>query len=334
LPARVCKFLQRIYRFNNIVRRERPDCVISFMGEPNLINTLVSKNPIVTVHSSIAKNYRRLSGKIFRLLIPFCYNRARVVVVSQGIKDELVKCCRVREDRISVIYNPVDMNKIASLAGEAGDAAEDEGIPIVITSGRLTEEKGQWHLLRAFSHVRKVMPCKLMILGQGHLDGYLRNLSKELKIEKDTYFLGWQKNPFKYLAHAKLFVMSFLWEGFGIALVEAMACNLPVISTDCQSGPREILLPKTGAGHRAERAEHAEFGVLVPPCDGNLYDAGSPLTKEERILAESIISMLSDKELLHRYSSTGLRRAFDFDIAKVTAKYVDLIKETCGCPER
>jgi glycosyltransferase involved in cell wall biosynthesis len=329
--TRTYKFIQRIFRLKKIIKMENPDCVISFMEEANFINIMVSENPIVTVHIPQSINPKRLSSLIaIKLMIFALYNRAKVIAVSKGVKNNLIKKFGVKEEKIQVIYNPVAIKEIQILSGEKiNENILENNIPMVVTSGRLTEQKGQWHLIRAFSEVRKQIPCRLVIMGKGELDGYLKELTRELNLQNDIVFLGWQKNPYKYIANADVFVMSSLWEGFGIVLVEAMACGLPVISTDCPCGPREILAPQNIGDNQINDIENAEFGLLVPVCDGRFYKASVPLTKEERILANAIIQILSNKELNEHYSKAGAQRAYDFDVKKIVEEYALLLHKVC-----
>jgi glycosyltransferase involved in cell wall biosynthesis len=322
---RAYKFIQRIFRLKEIIKEEMPDCVVSFMGEANVLNVLVSKNPILTVHSSISQNHQSVSGLILRSLIPLFYNKAKVVVVSKGLKKDLTKRYRLRENQVRVIHNPVNIERVRQLSKERLNEEIFEDIPVVITLGRLCEVKGHWHLLRALSEVRKRLACKLMILGSGELEECLKKLVYQFQLENDVVFLGWQQNPFKFLARAKVFVLSSLWESFGNVLIEAMACGLPVISTDCLYGPREIIAPKSRYDYQTNDVEYAEFGVLTPVCDGKFYKADDPLTREETILADAIIKMMTDKEASEHYSKVGMQRARDFDVKIVVQKYMQLL---------
>src|SRR5262249_13931406 len=149
---------------------------------------------------------------------------------------------------------------------------------------------------------RKEVACQLAILGTGELEGYLQGLAKELGIEKDVYFLGWQENPFKFLAKAQLFVLPSVSEGLPLVLLEAMACRLPVIATDCAGSSREIIAPR-GVD---------EFGILIPLIDEGRYAGFDPCAEEERAMADAILRILRDADLRQKFISSGLTRLRDF----------------------
>jgi glycosyltransferase involved in cell wall biosynthesis len=155
-----------------------------------------------------------------------------------------------------------------------------------------------------------------VLVGSGELEDYLKRLARELDIENDVFFLGWQSNPFKFMAHADVFVLSSLTEAFGLALLEAMACRLPVIATDCPGGSREII---TGGSA-------GPCGVLVPVPDGTMYAGSDPYTREERDLADQIVRMLDDRTLRERYIEAGLARVRDFDKSKFVERYQRLLE--------
>ncbi|MCX7948427.1 MAG: glycosyltransferase, partial [candidate division WOR-3 bacterium] len=281
------------------------DIVISMLERANYVNT--SSSTISKHKSIISVRMSQLSGRAkihpYNLLNRFLYPRADyVVVVSKGIGRELERFYGVKAEKIKVIYNPLDLSLIQEkLKENLGRYEEMFAFPVIITAGRLTKPKGQWYLLRIFKELRKYYKdLKLVILGDGELKDYLYNLSldlglktfmwgrNEFRVEYDVFFLGFQKNPFKFISRAKLFVFPSLWEGFPNALGEAMACGVPVISSDCRSGPREILAPNMLPEHQTTEPEFTEYGVLMPVFDGKFKTSNEPITEAEKKWIDTI----------------------------------------------
>lgn len=322
--ARALNFIQKIHRFRCVVKQEKPDWVVSFLQEENIINILVSPKPIVTVHHCISMDQRSLYSRIAAVLISFLYNKAKIVTVSAGLKNDLVSHYGVRNENITVIYNPVNINKIIDLSHEKIEDKLFDSRPVIITAGRLTKQKGYWHLIKAFSKVKKNIDCRLLILGKGEMEEDLKSLSAQMGYKDDIVFLGWQANPFKYFANASVFVLSSHYEGFGNVLVEAMACGCPVVSTDCLSGPREIIAPKIKKSQLLKNFEISDFGILVPVCDKNFLKSTIALSEEEDAMAQAITRLLTDKTLASEFSRKGIGRARDFDVHHAVAKYRQL----------
>ncbi len=139
------------------------------------------------------------------------------------------------------------------------------------------------------------------------------------------FLLGFKSNPYKYINKSSIFILPSLSEGFPNALAESMACGIPVISSDCKSGPREILAPETDIEFQCTKIEYAQHGILIPVCDGNHYNHNDPLTKEEDIMADAIIELLNNNELYERYSDEAIKRVKDFEISTVIKKWQDII---------
>ena len=172
---------------------------------------------------------------------------------------------------------------------------------MIVNIGRLSGQKGHTWLLEAFSIVRKQVPSKLIIIGDGEDSQKLKNLARDLNIEKDVFFKGYQKNPYKYLSRAAIFVNSSLYEGFGCVIIEAMACGIPVVSTACPHGPAEII-------------KDNENGSLVAIAD-------------QKAMAAAIIKLLENREMRIKFSLEGKKRAGDFSADKIVREYENVFAE-------
>jgi glycosyltransferase involved in cell wall biosynthesis len=322
---------------------EKTSLVISFLERANFVN-IISKlfkkhRAIISVHMDQQTGHVGLR-KLNKLLVRILYPKADLIIaVSHGVKHSLINL-GIEEEKIKVIYNPYPIDEIRELAKEPlGSYEEIFKHPVLITAGRLTKQKGQWYLLRVFKSLKeKHRDLKLVILGEGELKEYLVKLSEELGLKTfvwdrdklsedfDVYFLGFQKNPFKFIARSKLFVFPSLWEGFGNVLVEAMACGVPVVSSDCRSGPREILAPNTDFNYQTQEPEFAEYGVLMPVFEVKYKSAEEPLEEREIMWVETIDKLLEDENLRKNYSEKAKQRAEDFRIEKIVQEWKEILR--------
>ncbi len=316
---KICNYFWGLLKLKKIIKSEKPDYVISFGLPANFMNILSSwffsnrkSKTIVRVDNFYSSLVHGFKGKIYKFLIKVLFNKAHIIIdVSKESAEDLVANFGVKKEKIKVIYNPLNLKEIERLAEIPLEDNYKEIFqsPVIINMGRMSRQKGQKHLIESFSGVKsKIKDAKLVILGQGELEGSLKDLSKKMGLEKDIYFLGWQKNPFKFLANSKIFVLSSLWEGLPYVLLEAMACGLPIVSFDCKSGPREILAPNTDFSYQTKNIEYAEYGVLVE--------------KENKdLLSQAAIKILSDEDLLKKYKAKSKERVLDFDIKKIIKEW-------------
>jgi len=277
--------IKAIFKFRKILKEEKPDWVISLGKMPNIINVLTNNRAIVREDVYLSVGYDHLLGKMYKTLVKIFFNkRAKfIVAVSRGVKEDLIENYGIKREKIKLIYNLIDIEKVKKLAQEPLDLEHQEIFkkPVIINIGRLNRQKGQWHLIRAFSELRKKKEARLVILGEGWLEGYLKDLAKDLNIDKDVIFLGWQKNPFKFLGRSGILVLSSIWEGLGMVLLEAMICGVPIISTNCPMGPGEVLYP--------------DNGILIPQLKPELLGAKNPPTREEKIMTKEMLKVLKEK---------------------------------------
>lgn len=345
LIVKLKSFLLKIYRTIKKKIELKIDTTISFTEDPNVINIIsrISRKVIISVQTFPSLCYNNFLGGIFRLLIRFLYNKADIIVAaSEGIKYDLMKNFEIDKDKIRLIYNMVDIGAVGYLSVK--NLNDDHNLlfnnnKTIITAGRLAKEKGQWYLIRLFQEVKKKIDgSKLIFLGDGELRNHLISLSKKLEFRTysswdnepinenyDIYFLGFQNNPFNLISKAQIFILSSLFEGFPSVLIEAMACGITVISSDCRSGPREILAPDTDFRYETKSPEFAKHGILMPVFNGQFYDSNDRLTNEERIWANTAIQILKDENTQKRYSSAGIMRAKDFDTTKIINEWIKLL---------
>ena len=180
----------------------------------------------------------------------------RIVAVSNGVADDVLAITGLPRDRVQVIHNPVWTSDLEHLARMPLDhpwfAAGDP--PVIVGAGRLTRQKDFPTLIRAFAKLRAQRNCRLLILGEGGDRAALEALAATHGVGADVALPGFQTNPYAYVARAQLFVLSSAWEGSPNVLTEALALGIPVVATDCPSGPREIL-------------RGGQYGKLVPVGD-------------------------------------------------------------------
>ena len=293
--------------------RERPDVVLSTLPLTDLVVLLVRRlafvpRRIVLSCTTTVSILPRSAVKkaLERLLLAWIYPWAdEIVAVSHGVALDLSYYAGISLSRINVIYNPVITPDIPEKAKEPikhlwFDQADrgDAPIPVVLGMGRLNQEKSFSTLIRAFAIVREKMPCRLMILGEGKERQPLEALANKLGISSELFMPGFVKNPFAYLSKASVFVLSSTWEGLPSALIQALACNCPVVSTDCPSGPLEIL-------------KGGEYGHLVPVGD-------------VQAMADAIMKVLADD--LRKPPAEWLRQ---FELKTVIHQYLNIMGMPC-----
>lgn len=330
------KFRIMIYRINHIKKiklNNQKDVMISFLEYPNLINVLTSKygKTIISVRNHMSTKHKTgIKSKIWNLTIKYLYPKADLIIsVSEEIKLDLITNYKINTDKIKVIYNSYDIKDIEQKKEEL---IEKEYVkifenPVIITAGRLNKQKGHWHLIRSFSKVKESIPnAQLVILGEGNLELYLKDLADELNLKNDIHFIGFQKNPFKFISRSKIFIMTSIHEGFPNAMAEAMACGIPVMSSDCLSGPREILAPEEFGPKKIDyQINKKRYGILMPIFDGVRYAAKDILTTEEQVMTEHIISLLKNKELQEYFSSQSKKRIKDFEIKNIIKEWENIL---------
>lgn len=301
-----------MFRLKKLIKKEKPDVFVSLMCYTNTLALIVKimgrvqPKIIISERTSTYIYEGRFINFLRSLAIRFLYPKAdKIVFPSRDMADKIMKSYGVEKQKVNIIPNPVD---IATITERSQEIIEDPVYQaknnIIIAIGRLSKEKGFLYLIKAIALLSKQgINCELVILGDGAEKISLQNLSKDLRVEERVHFLGFQSNPYKYLAHSKIFVLSSLYEGFPNVLLEAMALGVPSIATRCPTGPEEIITDEVN-------------GLLIPPAD-------------EKALAHAIKKLLLDKDLRTRLSEAARKRAEDFKVEKIIKQYEDVIENVC-----
>lgn len=299
---RVATSLPALTRY---LRRERPRAIASVLDHANVVvlcarrlgryrgRVVVIEQNTLSVATANGKSWRdRLMLRLVGRSYPWADH---IVGVSAGVMDDLVQVTDLDPDRVRVIFNPIVTPDLLQKAREPVEHPWfAESTPVFVAAGRLRPQKDFPTLLRALALIVTRRPARLVVLGEGPERARLEALVGELDLREHVQLLGATDNPYAYMARATAFVLSSRWEGLPTVLVEALSCGVPVIATDCPSGPREIL-----AG--------GKYGELVPVGDVERLAAAM-----ERAL---------DGELVRPPAESW--RPYEFDV--VVDEYLDLL---------
>ena len=295
-------FLKLIRRLRRALATIEPDVILSFLSYTNTISIIAawleSFLPKLIIsqrgHPSM-KDKSAVKRFIYRHM--YCKAR-RIIAISKGLKNILVHDWKILPERIRVINNPVDIGTINLLQREKVNHSSfisNRDFKVVISVGRLEREKNHFLLLLAFKKVTEELNVHLVLIGQGSLEQELKNKARKYGIENRVHFVGFQANPYAWLRQADLFVLCSDHEGFGNVIIEAMACGVPVISTDCPYGPAEIISDSVN-------------GILVKPRD---VDS----------LAEKMKYLLSNPDVSKKLALNALESVKKYNINIIAKQY-------------
>ena len=325
-------------RLRKTLRENEIGCVLSFMRVANrwslsirgagLIRRGKGKDPCARIAS--VRNYPFGENGSETVLREECLELSRadaIAAISEGVAQLYRERPELKGKRIVSILNPCDRDRIRKLAAMPCEYRFDPECFYFITAGRLVKQKGQWHLLKAFAALFKEDPSvRLVILGEGELGKELAVLAQELGIENAVHFAGYVEDPFAYIARADCFVFPSLHEGLGNGILEAMACRVPVIASDCLAGPREILC-MDGAPEYGKPCTGRLSGILISPPDGSMDLSTAEDAFDVRLYKE-MKRLRNDPELADSLRHRGWDRLAEFSPEKIGAQWIQLIEQT------
>lgn len=326
-------FLKRYKKLKELKRSGNFDYCISMLDSANVANILTGNKEckvVTTVYTNLsAEKYDKTYHYIVIPLVKRLYNKSdRIVVTSRGVQRDLVKKYGLSDERMTVIYDGVNIGELKEQLGQV-DTAYGVADRVLITSlGRLNYAKAQWHLIRAMKKViKEVDDALLLIMGTGELKSRLKKLVVECGLQKHVVICGYTPNPFYYIGESQAFVLSSIVEGYPTVLLEAMVCGIPCVCTDFASGGREILAPETDIDIRQKDCiEYARYGIITPVCDGKWRVGSEPLTKEEELLADAIIELLTKEEMQKMYRKKIKEYSDSFTIENCTREWEKVLE--------
>ncbi|ELR71257.1 Glycosyl transferase, group 1 [Fulvivirga imtechensis AK7] len=331
------RFLQRVFKVRSLKKKLQIDLTISMLEGADHVNILSKHKDWVWLCVQGSKSFdkdMRYEALSKKFLIPFFYKKAdRIIAVSEGIRKELIKQFNINERKVVVIENAVDQKMV--------DQKKSEPLPdlykqlfstnkVIVTSGRLHNQKNQLPLFDVYAEIHRIDPqIRMFIIGDGPLKQEMENRAEKFSFKtyfqwnaveptgsESVFFLGYQDNPFKYIYNSNLFIFPSLWEGYPLALLEAMSCAVPVLAADCPTGPRQILAPNNAKDvYELEQLEVGEYGMLLPLITGRKN------SNAVSVWAETILRFINDREFISYYGKRSRSRAKDFSVEVIGSRW-------------
>lgn len=319
LFRKIRNFLLRIIKLCKIIKKENPNYIITFMESANFVSIpLFPSKTIVTVHTilSVRLQYFNLIVKLFyKFMIQIFYNKAyKVIAVSNSVRDDLIENFGLNASKIEVIYNPIDNREILLKSKESVKELYLKSQKYFINIARLVDAKDQLSLLKVYAQLSAQIRDKyhLVIIGDGPKYKELIETIKEWNLGEYIHILGKRENPYKYLKKAKLFLLTSKIEGFGIAIVESLFLQIPVVAFDTPASIQKIL----SINQKDEIKKNiylCDYGVLVS-------------NRDISSMAQAVEFLIKNKKIYNLLKRKSKQRAKDFYIDMIGNKFLKLFK--------
>lgn len=303
--SKIKKNVKNILYLRKLLRDKKYDILLSITAEMSQVAAMATwlnmqRIPLVAViHNTLSletHSFQKIRERLFSVV-----NKRMdgVITVSDGVRDDYIHICKANPNKVFTIYNPViseEVFRLAEIPTRHPWLSVDRNWTTLVLAGRLSEQKNHKLMFKALKILEEFGDFRLILLGIGELEGELKNLCKEMNLEQKIDFYGYVSNPYSFFSEADAVVLSSSYEGLPTVLIEALACSSRIISTNCPSGPDEILCG-------------GKYGYLVS-------------TDNAEALAEGIMKALANeppKELLKK-------RALDFSVEKSVKRYIDILE--------
>jgi N-acetylgalactosamine-N,N'-diacetylbacillosaminyl-diphospho-undecaprenol 4-alpha-N-acetylgalactosaminyltransferase len=313
--SNVLKFLKipfLAYKYHIFLKKNKINKSFSFLTRPGFISVLTKwfnkkRTIIISERSNSSLQYgnHNLQSWMNNFLIKMLYPKADLIIAnSNGNAQDLITNYNVPRYKITTIYNPISLEAIFAI--EPKKDFFDTNYFNLVSVGRLDNGKNYQLLIKSFEFF-KLQKLRLYIFGDGILKTELEKTIQDLKLENRVFLMGFESNPYKYLKAADLFVFSSNHEGFPNVILEAMACELPIVSTNCPSGPNEIF--KVNTDYDFSDNVVTDYGILVP-------------RNNIRKMVEAINHLMQNKKYYQNCKTQVVKRVADFEVNKILEKFV------------
>nr|AOP03542.1 Glycosyltransferase [Streptococcus suis] len=320
--------VKRYLRLRKQIKQDNIDLLISFCSTANF-PAMFQRIPRIASIRLYSEYFSY--QKIYRFLIK--HTQTALAVQTDRLKNDILLDVGDKyASKIHVIGNSLDTELIKEKMKEEPEEKfleKIKGKRVICFTASFKTSKNHWNLIKSFNLLHTEMPETVLVLigGQGELEEKIHRMVDASPIKDSVIFIGKTTNPFKYEKYADIFVLPSITEGIPNVLLEAMAVGLPVISADCPSGPREILIENPDMNVTTEGIEHAEYGLLVEPFPNILDFDINNITKQNTVLYNAMKVLLSDKKLNDYYRYQAIYRTQKYDMAAYKKKLYCLIKK-------
>lgn len=331
---RLLFYLKIPFMIRKIIKQNKTSHSIAFGDMANIFSSLTFTNEykIASIHAlkSVEFVNKSFLNTIFKLGFKTSYiNFDKVVCISTAIKVDLIKNCGFRfKEKLKVIYNPHDIQTITNLSKIALKSKEENDIfdkKTILFLGRLCIQKAPWHLIKAFSLlIKKSNSFNLILIGDGDVNvlNYINQLIEELQIKENVFLLGRKSNPYQYLSNASVLALSSYYEGTPNVIVEAFACEIPIVSSNCTDGIIELM-----SINQLQKKDHfliTESGIITPNFfkDNLSIPENNEFIEEEIQFSNALEMVLSDDNYKKQLILNKNSLLEKFEMKKIAEEYL------------
>ena len=317
-----------------IIKENQITHSISFGDMANFFSSLsfTNEHKVASIHA--LKSVELINKSFFNTISKISYKSTyyffdKVVCISDAIKKDLIENCGFAfKQKLKVIYNPHDIKSIEFLSNIPIESEDEKQIfnnDVIVFLGRFSFQKSPWHLIKAFSLIeKKHQNLKLVFIGDGdsNVESYLQDLILKLKISDKVFFLGRKSNPYQYLKKSKILALSSNYEGTPNVIVESIACEVPVVSSNCTDGIIELM--SLGEMKKTDNLLETESGFITPNFFKGVLAIpnNDEITSEEKDFAQALELILLDKKYKQKLLIHKQKLLSKFDLEKVTQSYL------------